>query len=270
MTLPTMPPNQCLEGIDRESLAVGTQLLVFTKGVLFNNIVLKYSILTNTWSTGVAMNSSRYMFGSASFGERAIVAGGTSDSGSILDSAELYNSETQTWTTLPSMNIARRNCSGVFMDGKFYVIGGIGSNNELLACGEEYDLKEETWTIKPNMSPGLHGPSGAPPLLAVVNNELYAANCAEKTLRKYDKSNNTWITLGRLPERSDSVDGWGIAFRACGERLLVIGGPRSPTGRMIELEVNSWIPEEEVPPNWNIIARKRSSGFVYNCAVMGC
>nr|CAD1826416.1 unnamed protein product [Ananas comosus var. bracteatus] len=128
------------------------------------------------------------------FGERAIVAGGTSDSGSILDSAELYNSETQTWTTLPSMNIARRNCSGVFMDGKFYVIGGIGSNNELLACGEEYDLKEETWTIKPNMSPGLHGPSGAPPLLAVVNNELYAANCAEKTLRKYDKA----ITLGSL------------------------------------------------------------------------
>ncbi|XP_072989518.1 F-box/kelch-repeat protein SKIP11-like [Typha latifolia] len=266
ISLPRMPPIDCFMFSDKESLAVGTDLLVFGKEVN-SYIVLRYSILTNSWSPGVVMNSPRCLFGSASFGEKAIIAGGTDAQGTILSSSELYNSETQTWTTLPSMNRARKMCSGVFMDGKFYVIGGMATNTEVLTCGEEYDLEKGSWRVIPNMSAGLNGASGAPPLVAVVNNELYAADYAEKEVRKYDKENNLWITLGRLPERSVSVNGWGLAFRACGERLIVIGGPRVAGGGMIEL--NSWIPNEG-PPEWNMIASRHSGSFVYNCAVMGC
>eukprot|EP00494_Astrolonche_serrata_P017316 UN17498 len=85
--------------------------------------------------------------------------------GSVLSSAELYNSETKSWITLLSMNKRRRMCSGVFMDGKFYVIGGMASNTEVLTCGEEYDLEKGTWRLIENMSEGLNGASGAPPLL---------------------------------------------------------------------------------------------------------
>ncbi|VAI60756.1 unnamed protein product [Triticum turgidum subsp. durum] len=123
MTLPRMPPNECFMCSDKESLAVGTELLVFGKEIL-SHIVLSYSILTNSWSRGVEMNAPRCLFGSASFGEKAIIAGGMDSFGSVLSSAELYNSETKSWITLPSMNKRRRMCSGVFMDGKFYVIGG--------------------------------------------------------------------------------------------------------------------------------------------------
>ncbi|KAG0499632.1 hypothetical protein HPP92_003871 [Vanilla planifolia] len=267
INLPKMPPNECFMCSDKESLAVGTELLVFGKEVTAH-IVLRYSLLTNSWSPGVGMNSPRCLFGSASHGEKAIVAGGSDAFGAILSSAELYNSEAQSWTTLPSMNIPRKMCSGVFMDEKFYVLGGMTSNGELLTSGEEYDLEKGTWRIIPNMSLGLNGATGAPPLIAVVNNELYAAHYAQQEVMKYDKGNNVWITLGRLPERPMSMNGWGLAFRACGEQLIVIGGPRA-LGRGV-IELHSWIPKDGVAPEWNMIARKQSGSFVYNCAVMGC
>ncbi|KAJ1701317.1 hypothetical protein LUZ63_001096 [Rhynchospora breviuscula] len=267
MTPPRMPHDEWFVCADKESLAVGTELLVF--GVVFQDqIVLRYSILSNSWTRGVQMNQARCLFSSASLGEKAIVAGGTDMSGNVLNSAELYNSETRSWVTIRSMNKARKMCSGVFMDGKFYVIGGMSSSTDILTCGEEYDLERETWRVIPNMSAGLNCVAGAPPLVAVVRNELYAADYSERVLRKYDKRNNVWVTLGPMPARQDSVNGWGVAFRACGDRLLVIGGPRTYGGGMIE--INSWVPDNDGPPQWNIIAERHSGSFVYNCAVMGC
>ncbi|KAE8724620.1 F-box/kelch-repeat protein [Hibiscus syriacus] len=191
----------------------------------------------------------------------------------------MYNSETQKWETLPSMNKPRKMCSGVFMDRKFYVIGGVGGvgkDTRVLTSGEEYDLETKKWTEIPNMSPGRTGAAGeaempaaagAPPLVAVVNDELYAADYADMEVKKYDKERNSWLTIGRLPERAVSMNGWGLAFRACGDRLIVIGGPRTSGEGFIEL--NAWVPSRG-SPQWNLLARKQSGGFVYNCAVMGC
>ncbi|PIA27890.1 hypothetical protein AQUCO_07400017v1 [Aquilegia coerulea] len=264
MHLPRMPSNECFRCSDKESVAVGTELLVFGKEII-SHVIWKYSILTNSWSSGMEMNAPRCLFGSASLGEIAILAGGCDCHGRVMSSAELYNSETGTWETLPSMRKPRKMCSGVFMDGKFYVIGG--SNTELLTCGEEYNLETRTWREIPNMCPRRTGPTEAPPLVAVVNNELYAADYAERELMKYNKERVSWDTVGRLPERAFSMNGWGLAFRACGEQLIVIGGPRALGEGMIEL--NSWVPREG-QPQWNLLARKHSGSFVYNCAVMGC
>ncbi|KAJ7953786.1 F-box/kelch-repeat protein [Quillaja saponaria] len=276
INLPRMASNECFMCSDKESLAVGTELLVFGREMT-SHVIFRYSLLTNSWSSGMRMNAPRCLFGSASLGEMAILAGGCDSDGRILNFAELYNSETQTWELLPNMNKPRKMCSGVFMDGKFYVIGGIGgSDSKLLTCGEEYNLETRTWTEIPNMSPGRSGANRgvempataeAPPLVAVVNNELFAADYADMEVRKYDKVRKLWFTVGRLPERVASLNGWGLAFRACGERLIVIGGPRSSGEGYIEL--NSWVPSEG-PPQWNLLARKRSGNFVYNCAVMGC
>ncbi|KAL2484617.1 F-box/kelch-repeat protein SKIP11 [Abeliophyllum distichum] len=276
MHLPNMNPYDCFMFSDKESLAVGTELLVFGRD-LMSLVTFRYSLLTNTWSSGVNMNAPRCLFGSASLGEIAILAGGCDSRGNILSSAELYNSELRIWKTLPSMKKPRKMCSGVFMDGKFYVIGGIGgTESKLLTCGEEYNLETETWTEIPNMSPvrtdvarefNLPATSEAPPLIAVVNNELYAADYADMALRKYDKINRVWTTVGRLPERADSMNGWGLAFRACGDMLIVIGGPRTVGQGFIE--VNSWVPSDG-PPQWDLLGRKQSGSFVYNCAVMGC
>ncbi|KAI3970674.1 hypothetical protein MKX01_024321 [Papaver californicum] len=264
MHLPPMQSNGCFIFSDKESLAVGTELLVFGKEIT-SHIIWRYSILTNSWSSGMEMNAPRCLFGSASLGEIAILAGGCDSRGKVLSSAELYNSETGTWEILPSMGKPRKMCSGVFMDGKFYVIGG--RNQDLLTCGEEYNLETRTWREIPNMFPSQNGPAEAPPLVAVVNNELYAADYLENELRKYDKARVCWVTVGRLPERAVSVNGWGLAFRACGKQLIVIGGPRNVAGGIIEL--NSWIPNDG-PPQWNLLATRHTGSFVYNCAVMGC
>lgn len=275
MQLPAMDSNVSFLYTDKESLAVGTELLVFGTEYMLN-VIYKYSLLTNSWSSGMKMNFPRCLFGSASNGEIAIIAGGCSGA-TILSNAEIYNSDTGIWKPLPCMHKPRKMCSGVFMDGKFYVIGGIGgSDSKLLTCGEEFDLETETWTHIPNMSPVrisrenemMPATSEAPPLVAVVENELYAADHAAMEVRKYDKSSREWVTVGRLPERTASMNGWGLAFRACGRRLICIGGPRAATVNGF-IEVNSWIPSEG-PPGWNLLSRKQSPTFVYNCAVMGC
>ncbi|CAN8293558.1 unnamed protein product [Cochlearia groenlandica] len=274
MNLPTMPSSVTFMCADKESLAVGTDLLVLGKDDYSSHVIYRYSLLNNSWSSGMRMNSPRCLFGSASLGEIAIFAGGCDSLGKISDSAEMYNSELMAWTTLPKMNKPRKMSSGVFMDGKFYVIGGIGgSESKVLTCGEEFDLETKKWTEIPEMSPPrsreMPASAEAPPLVAVVNNQLYVADHADMEVRKYDKESKRWFTLGRLPERADSVNGWGLAFRACGERLIVIGGPRNSGGGFIEL--NSWIPtSDRGPPLWTLLDRKHSSNFVYNCAVMGC
>ncbi|OIV98272.1 hypothetical protein TanjilG_09906 [Lupinus angustifolius] len=277
MRLPRMPSNEWFICSDKESLAVGTELLVFGKEILCP-VVNRYSILTNAWSSGMEMNVPRCLFGSASFREVAILAGGSDPHGNILSSAELYNSETGIWELLPNMNKARKMSSGVFIDGKFYVIGGIGvGNSKQLTCGEEFDLRTRKWREIPNMFPRRNRGSGvtevpaaaeAPPLVAVVNNVLYAADYAQQEVRRYYKDSNSWVTIGRLPERVASMNGWGLAFRACGNRLIVVGGPRAMDGGRV-IEVNACVPGDGAL-QWNMLANKQSGNFVYNCAVMGC
>ncbi|KAK4779935.1 hypothetical protein SAY87_016041 [Trapa incisa] len=271
MRLPRMI-NECFIVSDKESLAVGTQLLVFTRFIIF-----RYSILTNSWSPATRMKTPRCLFGSASLGAIAIVAGGWDEQQKILSSAELYNSETQEWHELPSMHKPRKMCSAVFMDGKFYVIGGIGEDDsKLLTCGEEYDLEKRRWTEIPNMAPVRAGGNRgtqmaaaceAPPLIAAVKNELYAADHNSMEVMKFDKKRRVWFARGRLPARAASMHGWGLAFKACGESLIVIGGPTTCGSTFIEL--NSWVPSEG-PPAWNLLGTRRSSSFVHNCTVMGC
>uniref|UniRef100_A0A0D6R2C8 F-box domain-containing protein n=1 Tax=Araucaria cunninghamii TaxID=56994 RepID=A0A0D6R2C8_ARACU len=271
MRLPRMPSDECFNYADKESLAVGNELLVFGRE-LSGFVIWRYSLLTHSWSKLPGMSLPRCLFGSGSCGEIAIVAGGSDKDGTVLKSAELYNSEAGTWETLPDMHSPRKLCSGFFMDGKFYVIGGMSSHTTSLTCGEEYNLQTRTWRRIRNMFPGGNGAtSHAPPLVAVVNNQLYAVEYSRNEVKKYNKENNTWSVLGRLPVRADSTNGWGLAFKAFGNEILVIGGQRGPEGESIVL--NSWRPTPDAgkPIEWNVLAVKERAGvFVYNCAVMGC
>ncbi|XP_045825208.1 F-box/kelch-repeat protein At1g74510-like [Trifolium pratense] len=274
MQLPKMSSNLCFMLSDKESLTVGTELLVFGREIT-GHAIYKYSILTNSWVKGMKMNTSRCLFGSASLGEIALLAGGCDQHGNILSSSELYNSDTGTWEVLPDMNTPRRMCSAVFMDGKFYVLGGVGVDKTTqLTCGEEFDLKTREWRKIPDMCPSRNGGDGAnpvsgeaPPLIAVVNNVLFAADYAQHVVKRYVKDKNSWVIIGSLPDRVTSVNGWGMAFRSCGDKLVVIGGP-SLQGRMVT-EVNAWVVDKG-EPQWNLLARVQSGNFVYNCAVMGC
>ncbi|THU48488.1 hypothetical protein C4D60_Mb09t26780 [Musa balbisiana] len=270
MRLPRMPCDECFSYADKESLAVGTQLLVFGRE-LTGFAIWMYNLVTCDWSRCPMMSLPRCLFGSSSSGEIAIIAGGSDMAGHVLKCAELYDSESGTWEALPDMNMPRRLCSGFFMDGKFYVIGGMSSHTDSLTCGEEFNLKTRTWRRIRNMYPGGNRATQSPPLVAVVNNQLYAADQSTNEVKKYDKENNTWNVVRPLPVRADSSNGWGLAFKACGDKLLVVGGHRGPQGEVIVLHY--WRPEEGNMggADWDILSiRERAGAFVYNCAIMGC
>ncbi|XP_074564146.1 F-box/kelch-repeat protein At5g60570-like isoform X1 [Curcuma longa] len=270
MRLPRMPCDDCFSCADKESLAVGTQLLVFGREVS-GFVIWMYSLVRRDWSRCPPMNLSRCLFGSGSSGEIAIVAGGSDSLGRTSKCVEMYNSETGTWETLPDMNIPRRLCSGFFMDGKFYVIGGMSNHTDSLTCGEEYNLQTRVWRRIRDMYPGGNRATQSPPLIAVVNNQLYAADQSTNEVKKYDKANNTWNVVKRLPVRADYSNGWGLAFKACGDKLLVIGGHRGPQGEVIILHY--WRPEDGNAggAEWDVLSiRERAGAFVYNCAIMGC
>lgn len=270
MRLPTMPCDECFSYADKESLAVGTKLLVFGKE-LTGFAIWMYCLVRRGWCRCPLMNLPRCLFGSGSSGKIAIVAGGSDKNGKILKFAELYDSELGSWETLPDMNLPRKMCSGFFMDGKFYVIGGMSSHTDSLTCGEEFNLQNRTWRRIPDMYPGDNRATHqSPPLIAVVNNQLYAADQSTNEVKKYNKVNNTWSVVKPLPVRADSHDGWGIAFKSCGERLLVIAGHRGPQGEVIVL--HSWSPEERNNGvEWDVLSvRERAGSFVYNCAIMEC
>jgi len=271
MTLPKMPCDECFNHADKESLAVGNELLVFGRELL-DFAIWKYSLVRRSWVKSPGMNRPRCLFGSSSLGSIAIVAGGSDRNGSVLQSAELYDSSSGTWEMLPSMHTPRRLCSGFFMDGKFYVIGGMLNPTVSLTCGEEYDPHTRRWRKIDDMYPFANRATQAPPLVAVVNNQLYAVEHLTNMVKKYDKVKNTWDVLGRLPVRADLANGWGLAFKACGEELLVVGGQRGPEGEGIVL--NSWSPESGIKDgtlDWKVFGVKEHVGvFVFNCAIMGC
>ncbi|CDP12357.1 unnamed protein product [Coffea canephora] len=190
----------------------------------------------------------------------------------------------KSWCTLPTMHKPRKLCSGVFIDGKFYVIGGIGIGNpiasdganlKVLTCGEVYDLRTGTWSEIPDLYPqcaregtnDFPAIARAPPLLVMVKNALYTTYCDEKEVWKYDKQRNVWITIGRLPEQATSMNGWGMAFKACGNQLMIISGPRALNGGYIE--INAWKPNKG-PLEWTLLGTKHLGSFVYNCVAMGC
>lgn len=271
MTLPRMPCDECFNHADKESLAVGSQLLVFGRELL-DFAIWKYSVIHHSWAKCQGMNRPRCLFGSGSLGSIAILAGGSDKNGNVLKSAELYDSTSGRWEMLPNMHTPRRLCSGFFMDGKFYVIGGMSSPTVSLTCGEEYDLETKKWRRIDNMYPYVNRAAQAPPLVAVVDNQLFVVEHLTNMVKKYDKEKNTWDLLGRLPVRADSANGWGLAFKACGKELLVVGGQRGPEGERIVL--NAWRPMSGVKNgtlDWKVLGVKEHvSVFVYNCAVMGC
>ncbi|KAL8259912.1 hypothetical protein R6Q59_027865 [Mikania micrantha] len=270
MRLPKVPCDECFNYADKESLAVGSELLVFGRE-LFKFAIWKYSLINRNWVKCEGMSHPRCLFASGSFGSIAIVAGGSDQNGNILKSAELYDSLTGKWEILPNMHTPRRLCSGFFMDEKFYVIGGMTNLKDSLTCGEEFDLKTQKWRKIDGMYPHVNKAVMAPPLVAVVANQLYVVEYLTNMVKKYDKENNLWDVLGRLPVRADSSNGWGLAFRAYGDELLLVGGQRGPEGEAIVL--NSWNPKSLVINgvlDWKTIGVKEHAGvFVYNCAVMG-
>lgn len=266
--LPPFEADYCYHSCDKESFSVGSQLLVVGWDAAEGLIIWRYELSTNQWAKGSVMLTPRCLYAWGSCGKFAYVAGGITQSGVLLQSAEKYDPEREVWERLPDMIEGRKLCAGFFMDGKFYVIGGEGKSGDLTSA-EVYDPASKTWTLIPNMlsREGTRSFPGAPPLIAVVRNELYVLEAESNQVKVYSKRTNSWKVLGEAPVRADLVNGWGIAFKSIGDHLLAIGGARTP-GHDDGMYMCKPDPEDG-PLHWEFLARICPFGpFVQNCAIV--
>lgn len=270
--LPELPSDPCFVAGDKESICAGTHLLVCGREIE-GIVIWRYELAMNRWYKGPSMITPRCLFASANCGDFACVAGGIAmgTSMEVLDSAELYNPEIKSWDPLPRMHKKRKLCSGFYMDKKFYVIGGQSDDGDDLACGECFDVNRNTWDLIPDMlKDAPASTSRSPPLLAVVNNELYLLEASSNVLKVYMKRTNSWKELGKVPVRADHSRGWGIAFKSFGDELLVIGGAsNSFAGHGMTICTCRPDPHS-AELHWEYLGtgRNRISHFVLNCSIM--
>ncbi|KAH6800926.1 Galactose oxidase/kelch repeat superfamily protein [Perilla frutescens var. hirtella] len=269
--LPVLPSDLCFASGDKESLCAGTHLLVSGREI-DGLVIWRYDLAENEWYKGPSMINPRCLFASATCGDRAYVAGGmgASSRNEVYDTAERYNPENGSWEPLPRMKKRRKLCAGFYMDDRFYVIGGRNEDGEL-TCGEFFDERRNRWELIPDMlRDDPVQSSHSPPLLAVVNNELYALEASSNQLKVYLKQMNTWKQLGRVPVRADYNRGWGVAFKSLGNELLVIGASGdSCAGNYMAIYTCS--PDSESGElQWKLLdsGRNRLSHFILNCSVM--
>ncbi|XVE67705.1 hypothetical protein DITRI_Ditri09bG0009900 [Diplodiscus trichospermus] len=270
--LPELPSSDvCFISGDKESLCAGSHLIVSgreTEG----SVLWRFELETSKWFKGPSMINPRCLFASASCGTFAFVAGGIGMEGKVLNSAEKYNPETKSWEMLPRMHQKRKLCSGCFMDNKFYVLGGRDEHNKELTSGEAYDTDKKSWEWLPDMlkdDDTSVATRQSPPLVAVVNNELYCLETSSNELRVYLKSSNTWKSLGPVPVRADLHKGWGVAFKSLGNELLLIGFSSSgSTGGMTIYTCSPQADSEQL--QWRCIegCKDRLNFFLLNCSVM--
>ncbi|PIA51171.1 hypothetical protein AQUCO_01100184v1 [Aquilegia coerulea] len=271
--LPELPSDPCFVAGDKESLCAGTHLLVCGKEIE-GVVIWRYELAMNRWYKGPSMINPRCLFASANCNDVAFVAGGIAMGTTldVLDSAELYNPENKAWDSLPKMHKRRKLCSGCYMDNKFYVIGGQDEDGLDLTCGECFDINKNTWELIPDiLKDAPISTSRSPPLLAVVNNELYSLEASSNQLKVYLKKTNLWKELGKVPVRADHSRGWGIAFKSLGDELLVIGGAwNSFAGHGMMICTCRPDPNGTEELQWRFLGtgRNRISHFILNCSVM--
>ncbi|CAG7907165.1 unnamed protein product [Brassica rapa] len=170
------------------------------------------------------------------------------------------------------MHKARKFSLGCFLRGKFYVFGGRDDNDKHFTCGESYDETTDSWELIPDMLKDMTviAHSQSPPLIAVVDDNLYMLQTTLNELRVYDINTNIWKKVGVVPVSANAAFGWGIVFKSMGNRLLVIGTSHSWHRKTV---VHSCRPSPDVEEqhleetkHWCVGAELPQ--FIYNCCVM--
>ncbi|KAH0886145.1 hypothetical protein HID58_062241 [Brassica napus] len=274
--LPKVPSSDyCFFHSDKETVSVGTQLIVIGREI-DGIVVFRYELENHKWFKGPSMITPRAMYGSASHGKTAFFAGGIKmdENGNpiVVQTVEKYNADTKRWTMINGMHKARKFSSGCFLRGKFYVLGGRDDNDKHLTCGESYDETTNSWELIPDMLKDMTviAHSQSPPLIAVVDDNLYMLETSLNELRVYDINTNIWKKLGVVPVSANAAFGWGIAFKSMGDRLLVIGTSHSWHRKTVvhscrpspDVEEQHW---EEIK-HWCVGAELPQ--FIHNCCVM--
>lgn len=167
--------------------------------------------------------------------ERVFVAGGFSETGTGLDTLQIYDIRTNTWTVGTPMPDGRGGNAGGIIDGRLYSLGGTGEfkfTEPEPRAAYAYDFSAETWTVL-NTGPGIDPDHTAS--AAVLNDTVYvctASPAADPDFYAFSPENQgTWQLLAPPPATLTNGSLQLVAMTP-ETKLLAFGGTDNgtPTG----------------------------------------
>jgi hypothetical protein len=117
-----------------------------------------YNPINNQWIVAGSISSSRYGAKLAKvnigYGERILISGGATSTGSVFNTCELFNPSTLTWSSAAPMNYSRDfHTLTVMKDGRVLAAGG-GNGTADILISETYDPIRNRWTAGDSMNSG--------------------------------------------------------------------------------------------------------------------
>ena len=117
------------------------------------NVVERYDIDTDAWSTEEPLPSPRSDFAALAVGNKIYVFGGCAPNGAALADVDVFDRSTGVWDTSPADLSVPRSLLIAGRKGKaIYVMGGnLSGFPQVTAVNEKYDLATDTWSFDTEM-----------------------------------------------------------------------------------------------------------------------
>jgi len=100
----------------------------------------------DSWSTGAAGGTARFMFASATYNGKLYNWGGLNASNSNLNTMDIYDIATNTWSTGTAGGTARSYFDGAEYGGKIYFWAGDNAAHQVINSLDIYDIATDSWS----------------------------------------------------------------------------------------------------------------------------
>ncbi|KAL0363575.1 UNVERIFIED_CONTAM: F-box/kelch-repeat protein [Sesamum calycinum] len=230
-TIPTMPCKDkvCPQGF--RCVSIPHEGVLFVCGGVVSdvdcplNLVLKYDVRKNRWTTMTKMITPRSFFASGVIDGMLYVAGGSSTDLFELNSAEVLDPKKGTWKPVANMGMNMASYDTAVLNGKLLVTEGWFWPFYVAPRGQIYDPITDNWE---NMAAGLReGWTGSS---VVIYGHLFVVTEHERTkLKVYDTETDSWDVVEGpvLPEqicKPFCVNCWESKVYVVGRNLHVAVG----------------------------------------------
>lgn len=193
--------------------------------VLLVTVLLFSTHLTHaqTWTSGTPMNTPRAEAAAVVLDDgKVLVTGGRNASGTVLNTAELYDPALSTWTTIPANMVAARflHRAEKLQDGRVLVIAGAGQGRSGLNSAEIYNPATGTFTAAASLSESRETFAS----VALSDGRIlvhggWIGSGVRSSSEVYEPSTDTWTSTGPSAPRIEHE-----LVRLPNGKVLMIGG----------------------------------------------